>query len=264
MIIIYLLASVCYLTVFFSLLYGLYNKRSVGSASVQQLLLLFGSGLHTWLLLPAIVTNEGLNFNVFNVVSLTCLFLLLFFLLFSLFRSIISLAILAAPTAFMGLTIGFFAKAPYQPISEISTGLKAHILISIAAYSLLLMSSVQAVIVHLQIRELKHQTYNRLWVSKLPPLQTMEQLLFDMLLFGFILLSTALLMGAVYVDNLLSQHLAHKTAFSLLSWVIFANLIYGHWRYGWRGRKAANFTISGFALLALGFIGSKVVLELFL
>lgn len=227
-------------------------------------LLLIGMVIHAWLLIPNIILQEGLNFNIFNVINLTSIFLLMFFLMFCYLRPIMSLAILAAPTAFIGLTAGFFGKAPYHPITHLSSGLKLHILISIAAYSLLLMSAVQAIIVRLQIRELKHQSHQRLWVSKLPSLQSMERLLFDMLIVGFVLLSIALGLGAIYVENLLAQHLAHKTIFSLLSWVIFANLIYGHWKYGWRGRRAANFTIYGFALLAIGFVGSKVVLELIL
>lgn len=259
----YLIASVCYLAVSFWLLYCLYHKQPI-SKPLTLTGLTLGLCLHAWLLYPHILTTNGLNFNVFNTLSLTSLFLLGFFLLFGLLRPVLSLGVLAAPTAFIGLTAGYFGQAPYLPLSDISTGLAVHILLSIAAYSLLLMSAVQAVILRLQIRELKHQTRHRVWVSKLPPLQSMESLLFDMLMLGFVLLSGALVLGFIYVDDFFAQHLAHKTAFSILSWLMFAYLIVGHWRFGWRGRRAANMTIWAFLLLAIGFVGSKVVLELVL
>ena len=64
--------------------------------------------------------------------------------------------------------------------------------------------------------------------------------------------------------NLLAQHLTHKTVFSVLSWLVFGALLVGHWRYGWRGARAANMTLYGVALLATAFIGTKFVLEVIL
>lgn len=259
----YAIASICYVGISCLLLHSLYHKKSINKPLVM-IGLIIGLCLHAWLLYPHIITANGLNFNIFNTISLISIFLLAFFILFSAIRPVHSLGILAAPTAFVGLTAAQFGNAPYQELNQLSTGLEAHILLSIAAYSLLFMATVQAVILRLQIRELKHNTHHRLWVSKLPPLQSMESLLFDMLIVGFILLSIALLLGFVYVDDFFAQHLAHKAVFSLLSWLVFAYLIVGHLRYGWRGKRAANYTFYGFGLLAMGFVGSKIVLELIL
>ncbi len=226
--------------------------------------LLVGMLGHAALLYPYIFTLYGLNFNLFNVFSLTSLLFLLFYVLFSLYRPIVSLGILAAPTALFGLIIGYVGRAPYQPMINVSIGLEAHILFSLGAYCVLLMATLQALFLRLQIRELKHQTIHRFWVNKLPSLQTMESLLFDMILVGFILLSIALALGFVYVEDLMGQHIVHKTVFSLLSWLLFAVLLLGHWRAGWRGKRAANITFYAFILLALGFVGSKFVLEMLL
>ena len=126
------------------------------------------------------------------------------------------------------------------------------------------MATVQALFLRLQIRELKHKTIHRFWVNKLPPLQSMEGLLFDMILVSFVLLSIALGLGFVYVQDIFAQHIVHKTVFSMLSWLLLGGLLIGHWRAGWRGKRAANLTIYAFLLLALGFVGSKFVLELVL
>ena len=34
-----------------------------------------------------------------------------------------------------------------------------------------------------------------------------------------------------------------------LAWVLFGTLLFGRWRFGWRGRRAAQWTLGGFVLL---------------
>lgn len=259
----YVIASIAYVALGIYLCWALLEDRPIGK-HISLGLLLIGMVAHSMVLTPQIITLHGLNFNVFNTLSLTSLFFLLFYGLFCLYRPILSLGILAAPTAFIGLSAGYFGRAPYQPLMNMSLGLETHILLSIAAYCVLFMAALQAVFLRLQIRELKHRTIHRIWVDKLPPLQSMESLLFDMILVGFVILSLALGLGFVYVHDLMAQHIAHKTVFSVLSWLLFGSLLIGHWRSGWRGKRAANTTIYAFILLAIGFIGSKVVLELML
>ena len=83
---------------------------------------------------------------------------------------------------------------------------------------------------------------------------------FQALAAGFAVLTLALFSGFVFVDNLFAQHLVHKTVLSCLAWVVFAVLLFGRWRFGWRGLQA-NWALSGFALLGLAYFGSKIVLE---
>lgn len=263
MFIIYSLAVISYLVVGVYLYTSLTTSRPTHKA-MSLFGLATGAIFHAILLYPNIVTCYGLNFNIFNAISLTALFFLLFFVLFSLYRPILSLGLLAVPVAVTGLTLGFFGRAGYEPLTGIGFLLETHILLSFASYCVLLMGCVQAIILKLQIRELKHQTIHRFWVAKLPPLQSMESLLFDMILLGFVLLSIALSFGFLATYDVLAQHIAHKLFFSVLSWFTFGWLIFGHYKYGWQTRRATNMTIGGFVLLAIGFIGSKAVLELIL
>lgn len=263
MLLAFVIASLAYIAVILYLGWALTTNRTIHKIATMSVLLV-GMLAHAILLYPDIVTLYGLNFNLFNALSLTSLFFLFFYILFSLYRPIISLGILAAPTALAGVVVGHLGRAPYQPLTDISFGLEAHILLSFAAYCVLLMAAVQALFVRLQIRELKHKTIHRFWVNKLPSLQSMESLLFDMILVGFVLLSIALGIGFIYVQDLMAQHIAHKTMFSVLSWLLFGLLLLRNWRGGLRGKRAANLTIYAFILLAIGFVGSKLVLELLL
>lgn len=260
---VFVIASMAYIAVSIYIARALVTDNTIRKG-VSLGLMLVGMLAHAAVLYPHMITLYGLNFNLFNVLSLISLLFLFFYVLFCLYRPILSLGILAAPTAFFGMTVGYFGRAPYQPLTDVSVGLEAHILLSFAAYCVLLMAAVQALFLRLQIRELKHKSIHRFWVNKLPSLQSMEGLLFDMILVGFVLLSVALGLGFVYVQDLFTQHIVHKTVFSVLSWLLFGTLIFGHWRSGWRGKRAANITIYAFILLAIGFVGSKLVLELVL
>ena len=68
----------------------------------------------------------------------------------------------------------------------------------------------------------------------------------------------------ITIQDFFAQHLVHKTVFSIISWLIYGGLLLGHWHFGWRGQKAIRFTLLGFVILAIGFIGSKFVLEILL
>lgn len=260
MLLAFVIASIAYIAVTLYIGWALTNNKTIHKRTSLGLLLV-GMLAHATLLYPYIFTLYGLNFNLFNVFSLISLFFLFFYVLFSLYRPIVSLGILAAPTALIGITVGYIGRAPYQPLTDVSVGLEAHIILSFAAYCVLLMAAVQALFLRLQIRELKQNTFHRFWVNKLPSLQTMESLLFDMILVGFVLLSIALGIGFIYVEDLFAQHIVHKTVFSVLSWLLFGLLLLGNWRIGLRGKRAANMTFYAFILLAIGFIGSKFVLE---
>jgi ABC-type uncharacterized transport system permease subunit len=68
----------------------------------------------------------------------------------------------------------------------------------------------------------------------------------------------------LFVDDLVAQHLAHKTILSIASWLVFGLLLFGRWRWGWRGNRAVHLTLTGMIVLLLAFFGSKFVLEMVL
>ncbi|MDF1527567.1 MAG: cytochrome c biogenesis protein CcsA, partial [Sedimenticola sp.] len=141
--------------------------------------------------------------------------------------------------------------------------LRIHVIISLLAYSLLAMASVQAILLAIQDYQLRHRHPGG-FIRALPPLQTMEALLFEMIGLGFGLLSVALLSGFIFLENLFTQHLVHKTLLSIAAWLVFGILLWGRHRFGWRGQKALAWTLSGFVVLMLAYFGSKFVLELVL
>jgi ABC-type uncharacterized transport system permease subunit len=136
----------------------------------------------------------------------------------------------------------------------------AHIVLSVLAYALLTIAVALAVALAMLDRRLR--TRRALgWMTALPSVEALEAGTFQALVAGFSILTLALFSGFIFVEDLFAQHLIHKTVLSCLAWIVFAVLLFGRWRFGWRGRTAAYWTLSGFSLLALAYFGSKIVLE---
>ena len=102
------------------------------------------------------------------------------------------------------------------------------------------------------------------FIRALPPMQTMESLLFQLIGLGLAILTLSLVSGVFYLEDMFAQHLVHKTILSMTAWVVFATLLWGRWKFGWRGRIAIRWTLSGFFVLLLAYVGSKWVLEIML
>ena len=138
--------------------------------------------------------------------------------------------------------------------------LTAHILLSMAAAALLLAAAVTALVLVFLDRRLRMRRVAHL-STVLPPLDALEKVMFRLIGTGFVILTLALLTGFVFVTDLHAQHLEHKTILSCIAWVLFGVLLIGRVRYGWRGRPAVLWTLSGFGFLILSYFGSKFVLE---
>ena len=207
--------------------------------------------------------HQGFNFSFFSTASLVAMIVALLLLLASINKPVEKLAVILFPiTALMlGLDLNFSEKP--HPLQFHNWQMSTHILTSIIAFSLLNIAALQAILLAIQDQQLRSHPPKR-YIQSLPPLQTMESLLFQMLTAGLFFLTISLISGFIFVEDLFAQHLVHKTVLSILAWIIFSGLIIGRSRYGWRGRTAIKLTLCGFVSLLLAYFGSKLVLELIL
>ena len=224
---------------------------------------LAGVALHTLVLSQTIITDNGLNLGIFNAASLAAWIIVLALMLSAISKPVENLGIVLLPLAAVALVLelAYPSSRMFDPSS--AWGLRVHAVISLMAYSLFSMAAVQAGLLAIQDRHLRNRHPGG-FIRALPPLQTMESLLFEMITIGFILLSIGLLSGFMFLENMFAQHLAHKTILSMVSWLVFGILLWGRFRFGWRGRTAIRWTLSGFVVLMLAYFGSKVVIELIL
>lgn len=141
---------------------------------------------------------------------------------------------------------------------------RAHLLISITAYSLFLIAALHAVFLAVAERALSRP--GPAAPTGMLPLLTIEALLFRLVEVGFVLLTMTLLTGVLFSKATFGQHLpvTHMTVFGIASWLIFGGLLLGRHRYGWRGKRAIYGTLTGFAMLFLSYMGAQFVFEVVL
>jgi ABC-type uncharacterized transport system permease subunit len=218
---------------------------------------------HGALLLDQVVGPQGINLGFFNAASLVSWTIAMLILGSALTKPVENLGILLFPLAAATIVLDGLYPSTHLFSADAPWGLRAHVLISLLAYSLLTLASVQAILLAVQDHHLRHRHPGG-FIKALPPLQTMETLLFEMIGVGFVLLTLALFSGFMFLEDLFAQRLAHKTVLSIAAWLVFGTLLLGRVRFGWRGQKALIWTLVGFVVLMLAYFGSKFVIELLL
>ncbi|MBV7499553.1 inner membrane protein YpjD [Achromobacter sp. ACM05] len=195
------------------------------------------------------------------------------FWLESLLVRIDGLQLLLLPSAAIASGLAaIFPQGQFVPHAD-DPWLRVHLLIALAAYGLITIAALHAMMMALLDRHLhrpldapaERSIIGRVLDSQ-PPLLVQEQLLFRIIWIGFVVLTLAVGSGSVASLKLTGKILPfdHKTVFTLLSWLTFGVLLAGRHIWGWRGRVALRWTLTGFGFLILAYTGSRFVLEMIL
>jgi len=213
-------------------------------------------------LLENTILDNGINISFFNIFTLVSFIITFLYLSATLKQAVEVLGVVILPTTALSIILLLLNPEPVVLPSS-SLALQIHILLSLLAYSLLTIAACQAVLLSIQNSFLKKRLTGG-FLRSFPALESMENLLFQNISFGFVLLTLALFSGFAFLDDIFAQHLVHKTVLSILAWVIFALLLWGRFTYGWRGKKVIKLSLGGFIFLMLSYFGSKFVSELIL
>jgi ABC-type uncharacterized transport system permease subunit len=253
------------------------QPNHVAPLSLSLLPTLLAFVLHSLLLLEILFQSNELRFGFGQALSVMLWLAVLLYGVERLFYRIegMRLPILLAAALCAPLP-ALFPGMP-TPAYTASLEFRIHLALGMAAYSLFTIAAIHALLMALQEGQLHRREGNGdvaqgsmlaslFSLLTLPPLLTMEALLFRILGAGFVLLSLTLLTGVLFSETLFGQALQfnHKTLFALLSWLIFGGLLTGRWLRGWRGRQALRWTLAGFIALLLAYVGSRFVLEVVL
>jgi ABC-type uncharacterized transport system permease subunit len=221
--------------------------------------------IHAWGLNDALFAEAGMRFSFSFALSLMMWLAALIYWLESFMARMEGMQPMVLPlTAACTILPVIFPNVHLVAHAQ-ATGFKLHFLAAMLAYSLLTLSALHAIFMGFTERALHNRSMKRSLTS-LPPLLTMESLLFKMLLIGFVLLTLAVGSGLFFSEELFGKPMSidHKTLFAFASWGIFATLLIGRHAWGWRGKRALRWTLAGFALLILAYVGSRFVAEVIL
>lgn len=242
----------------------LFRGANTSLSQWARLAALVAAVLHAAVLAYAIRLDSGLNLALTSAFSLVAWVVVCLYLLSSLSRPVDNLGAIVLPLAAITVFVEWWW--PGESLTRLSSVPQAtHIVISILAYSLLCLAAVQSLMLLAQESKLRHK-HPQGMVRALPPMQTMEQVMFQMIGIGFVLLSLTLISGVFFADAVFGKPFAltHHVVLAALGWAVYAILLFGRWRLGWRGRIAVRWTLGGFALLVLAYFGSKFVFEILL
>ena len=258
------ITGILYLASFAWLSFNLFNAKIVQDEPNKNILAIgfLALFLHVIVLFSDTINSMGLNPSFVNSFSLVSWLVILLYLIAELRKPVETLGVLLFPTAGFAVFLQLFWPGA-SAASSMSFELQVHILLSLLAYGLLTIAAGQSILLLIQTHYLKNKQPGG-FIRSLPALQSMENLLFQMIQVGFVLLTLALLSGFIFLDNIFAQHPVHKTVLSMIAWLLFAILLWGRWHFGWRGKKAIHFTLGGFIFLMLSYFGSKIVLEIIL
>jgi ABC-type uncharacterized transport system permease subunit len=205
----------------------------------------------------------GVSLHFFAALSLVALVVAALTLLVNLFRPVAGLGVIVFPLAALLLAVDTWLAPSTAPL-PIEWQIKLHVAFALLGYGMLSIAALLAILLALQERALRKHRLDSGLIRALPPLTLTEALMFRLIGAGFVLLTLTLLSGVLFVDNLFAQHLVQKTVLSIAAWLVFGVLLFGRWRWGWRGRRAVRLTLAGMVILLLAFFGSKFVFEVLL
>jgi ABC-type uncharacterized transport system permease subunit len=251
------LAAACYLAAAVPSIAAVAGLQADGRR-VAGIALLAALALHlTWL--SGQLMAPGIGFA--TSLSLAAWTTALILLLLSMRQPIAHLELLVLPLAAAAVVVPVTTELTEQ---HLSAALVLHILMSMLAYALVSLAATQALVYAWAESRLRQHRRASLGGLELPPLEALEEQLFLIVTAGFLFLTLSLASGAGFVHDLLAQHLLHKTILTVLAWLILGGLLIGRHLRGWRGQQAVRWALVGFAMLVLGYFGSKFVLEVIL
>ncbi len=229
-------------------------------------LLWIALAIHAAALGVALFAGDGLNLGFSHAVSLIVWLTLVSYVVLGQDARLTRLALLyLAPVAIVAAALPLLWPAHRVVDYAASWTFRLHLVSAILAYALFAVAALHGILM-LFLEKRLHDGALLAGAPALPSLMKVEKLLFRLVFVAFAMLTITLVTGIFFSEETFGKpfQVTQKTVFAVMSWLIFAGLLIGHWQQGWRGKVAVRWTLTGFALLLLSYIGSKFVLEIIL
>jgi ABC-type uncharacterized transport system permease subunit len=235
------------------------------TSPIERLLLLAALLIHAITLRMDIFDDSTLRFGFAIALSGMLWLAIVFYWIESFYARMEGLQVLGLPVAAVCVILPALVPEQHVLVNAGSAAFRVHIVVAMLAYSLFTLAALHALLMTAVEKRLHSGRLSPL-LAGLPPLLTMEALLFRLIHVAFVLLTVTLISGILFSEDLFGRALRfdHKTVFAIASWLIFAALLIGRHLRGWRGRLALNWTLTGFAAPLLAYVGTRFVLEILL
>jgi len=154
----------------------------------------------------------------------------------------------------------YSSAIPELPPALMSNWLFVHSTLAFISYATFAVAFGAAIMYLIQEHFLKKKRLGPLY-QKLPSLDILDEINYRCLTFGFPLLTVAIITGAIWAETAWGTYWSWdpKETWSLITWFIYAALLHGRLTTGWRGKRAALFSIVGFFVLLFTFLGVNLL-----
>ncbi|GAA5180501.1 cytochrome c biogenesis protein CcsA [Niveibacterium umoris] len=236
------------------------SQRRWASIALALALILHGAALA-----DDIMDGATPRFGFSAALSMTLWLALLFYWIESFFTRLEGLQALAMPVAAAAALLPTAFPSEHALPDTGSVAFRLHFVVAMLAYSLFTLAALHALLMAAAEKQL-HSARMTKALAALPPLMTLESLLFKLVGAGFVLLTLTVGSGVLFSEALFGKPISfsHKTVFAIAAWLLFGILLAGRRLWGWRGRRALRLTLAGFTCLLLAYVGTRFVLEVLL
>lgn len=204
---------------------------------------------------PVTNLHESLSFSAWTLVGI-----------YLLFDARYKLAVIGAFITPLALILMFFGGATFTGVGEIDPILRSwwfpvHVLLAFLGNAMFTLAFAVSVMYLLQEHMLKNKKLSGLFY-RLPALSTLDEINYKCLTFGFPLMTMGIITGAVWANSAWGGYWRWdpKETWALITWFLYAALLHGRLTAGWRGRRAAIFSIIGFLCLLFSYLGVNFLL----
>ncbi|MGZ3607213.1 MAG: c-type cytochrome biogenesis protein CcsB [Syntrophales bacterium] len=175
-----------------------------------------------------------------------------------------ALGVFPALFAFLAMAYASFSMGVSSKIQPLLPALKsnwliAHVVTCFLGYAAFAVSCGISILYI--ARESKKETSDSTH-SLLPDLRQLDEINYQMVLFGFLWLSLGIITGSVWADLAWGTYWSWdpKETWSLITWLIYAALLHARTMKGWRGNRVAWLSIIGFGCVLFTYFGVNFLL----
>lgn len=159
--------------------------------------------------------------------------------------------VVVMPVALIMLVVARLSPAGDAP-EDLSTLGRIHISLATIGVGVFALASALSAIYLVEERALKKKKLDSLaFRDKGTPLESLDRMSHRLTWVGFPIFTVALVLGAMWVSKLGESLDRPEYPLAAVTWLAFAGLLLARQVYGWRGRRAARLTLTGFAAAAL-------------
>jgi cytochrome c-type biogenesis protein CcsB len=179
-----------------------------------------------------------------------------------------TIGVFATPFAFLSMAYASFSPdmntriQPLMPALQ-SNWLIAHVLTCFLGYAAFAVSCSLSIMYLIKKPRSGKRTGSQGITSYFPGIAVLDDLIYQMILVGFLLLTVGIATGSIWAHSAWGTYWSWdpKETWSLITWLLYAALLHARMIKGWHGTRISWLSIIGFACVLFTYFGVNFILS---